>query len=59
MKLIRQGLVHLGTEFPDLTYEQNTLLGKVVEKIEMIVPSIKEHEALEHHELVADDGLEI
>jgi hypothetical protein len=59
MKLIRQGLVHLGINFPDLTHEQNTLLGKVVEKIEMIVPEIQEHEALEHHELAPDDGLEI
>lgn len=59
MKLIRQGLVHLGANFPNLTYEQNTLLGKVVEKIEMLVPSIQEHEELEHSEIVPDDGLEI
>ncbi len=59
MKLIRQGLVHLGADFPDLTLEQNTLLGKVVERIEMLVPEITEHEELEHSELVPDDGLEI
>jgi len=59
MKLIRQGLVHLGANFPDLTYEQNTLLGKVVEKIEMLVPEIQEHEELERDELVADDELSL
>jgi len=59
MKLIRQGLIHLGADFPELTYEQNTLLGKVVERIEMIVPEIRGHEELEHHELVPDDGLEV
>jgi hypothetical protein len=59
MKLIRQGLVHLGADFPNLTYEQNTLLGKVVEKIEMLVPEIREHEELERSEIVPDDGLEI
>jgi len=59
MKLIRQGLVHLGANFPDLTYEQNTLLGKVVEKIEMLVPEIQEHEELERDELVPDDELSL
>jgi hypothetical protein len=59
MKLIRQGLVHLGADFPDLTYEQNTLLGKVVEKIEMIVPEIEEHEVYEEQALAPEDGLEI
>jgi hypothetical protein len=59
MKLIRQGLVHLGADFPDLTAEQMTLLGKVVERIEMLVPEITEHEEMEHSELVPDDGLEI
>jgi hypothetical protein len=59
MKLIRQGLVHLGANFPDLTLEQNTLLGKVVEKIEMIVPEIQEHEELEYDELVPDDELKL
>jgi hypothetical protein len=59
MKLIRQGLVHLGADFPDLTAEQMTLLGKVVERIEMLVPEIREHEELEHGELAPDDGLEV
>lgn len=59
MKLIRQGLVHLGANFPDLTTEQMTLLGKVVERIEMLVPEIREHEELEHQGLVPDDELEI
>lgn len=59
MKLIRQGLVHLGANFPDLTAEQNTLLGKVVERIEVLVPEIREHEEMEHERLVPDDGLEI
>jgi hypothetical protein len=57
MKLIRQGLVYLGANFPDLTYEQNTLLGKAVEKIEMIVPEIQEHEESERGELMPDDEL--
>jgi hypothetical protein len=58
MKLIRQGLVYLGANFPDLTCEQNTLLETVVEKIEMLVPEIQEHEALERSHLAPDDGLE-
>jgi hypothetical protein len=59
MKLIRQGLVHLGANFPDLTAEQNTLLGKVVERIEMIVPEIEAREEPERQDLVPEDGLEI
>jgi hypothetical protein len=59
MKLIRQGLVHLGVNYPDLTFEQNTLLGKVVEKIEMIVPEIQERDHYEAHDLIAEDGLEM
>jgi hypothetical protein len=59
MKLIRHGLVHLGANFPDLTAEQNTLLGKVVERIEMIVPEIEAREEMEREALVPDDGLEI
>ena len=59
LKLIRQGLVHLGANYPDLTAEQNTNVGKLIEKVEMIVPSIQKHEQLEHHELVPDDGLEV
>lgn len=59
MKLIRQGLVHLGIDFPDITVEQNTLLGKVVEKIELIVPEIREREELEHQSIIPDDGLEV
>ena len=59
MKLLRQGLVHLGANYPDLTAEQNTNVGKLIEKVEMIVPSIQKHEQLEHHELVPDDGLEV
>jgi hypothetical protein len=35
------------------------LLGKVVERIEMLVPEIVEHEEMEQKELVPDDGLEI
>jgi hypothetical protein len=59
MKLIRQGLVHLGANFPDLTYDQNNILGKVVEKIETIVPSIQERSVYECYELVPQDGFEV
>jgi hypothetical protein len=59
MKLIRQGLVHLGASYPDLTFEQNTLLGTVIEKIEMIVPEIQERDHYEAHDLIAEDGLEM
>jgi hypothetical protein len=59
MKLIRQGLVYLGADFPDLTAEQMTLLGRVVERIEMLVPEIVEHEEMEHIGLLPNDGLEI
>ena len=59
MKLIRQGLVFLGANSPDLTYEQNTLLGKVVEKIEVLVPAIEHREEWEHEGYLPDDGLDV
>ena len=59
LKLIRQGLVYLGANYPDLTTEQMTNVGKLIEKVEIIVPSIQKHEELEHNEIVPDDGLEI
>ncbi len=59
MTLIRQGLVHLGANFPDLSAEQMTILGKVVGRIEMLVPDIRAHEELEHQKLAPEDGLEI
>ncbi|MDR1320681.1 MAG: hypothetical protein LBK56_04550 [Gracilibacteraceae bacterium] len=59
MRLIRQGLVYLGADFPDLTYEQNTLLSKVVEKIETLVPEIREHEELEREVPLPNDELEL
>ena len=59
LKLIRQGLVHLGADYPHLTVEQMTTVGKVIEQIEAIVPEIQEHEEMEHSELVPDDELEL
>jgi len=59
LKLLRQGLVHLGADYPDLTVEQMTNVGRLIEKIGIIVPEIRGHEELEHNELVPDDGLEI
>lgn len=59
LKLIRQGLVHLGADYPHLTVEQMTMVGKVIEKIETIVPEIQEHEEKEHRGLVPDDELEL
>ena len=59
LKLMRQGLVYLGANYPDLTTEQMTNVGKLIEKVEIVVPSIQAHEELEHSELVPDDGLEV
>jgi len=59
MKLIRHGHVYLGANYPDLTLEQNTLLNKVVGKIEMLVPEIQEREELERDDLIEEDGLEL
>jgi hypothetical protein len=59
LKLIRQGLVHLGADYPHLTVEQMTNVGELIEKIEMIVPAIREREIYEQYDLVAEDGLEI
>ena len=59
LKLIRQGLVHLGADYPHLTAEQMTNVGKLIERVEIIVPSLREREYYEHQDLVAEDGLEI
>jgi len=59
LKLIHQGLVHLGADYPHLTAEQMTNVGKLIEKVEMIVPAIKERSIYEALELVAEDGLEM
>ena len=59
LKLIHQGLVHLGADYPHLTSEQMTNVGKLIEKVEMIVPAIQERSLYEAHDLVAEDGLEI
>jgi len=59
LKLIHQGLVHLGADYPHLTSEQMTNVGKVIEKVEMIVPAIQQRSMYEAHDLVAEDGLEM
>jgi len=59
LKLIHQGLVHLGANYPHFTSEQMTNVGKIIEKIELIIPAIKERSVYESHELVPEDGLEI
>jgi len=59
LKLLHQGLVHLGADYPHLTSEQMTNVGKLIEKVEMIVPAIKERSLYEAHDLVAEDGLEV
>jgi len=59
LKLIYQGLVHLGADYPHLTTEQMTNIGKLIEKVEMLVPAIREREVYEHQDLAAEDGLEI
>ena len=59
LKLIHQGLVHLGADYPHLTAEQMTNVGKLIEKVEMIVPAIQERSVYEAQELVAEDGLEL
>jgi hypothetical protein len=59
MKLIRQGLVHLGADYPHLTAEQMTNVGKLIEKVEIIVPELREREPYEEQDLLEEDGLEI
>ena len=59
LKLIRQGLVHLGADYPHLTAEQMTNVGKLIEKVEIIVPALRERDYYEDQDLVAEDGLEI
>jgi hypothetical protein len=36
-----------------------TNVGKLIEKVEMIVPEIQERDLFESQDLVAEDGLEI
>lgn len=59
LKLIHQGLVFLGANFSNLTAEQMTNVGKLIEKVEMIVPAIQQRSLYESHDLVAEDGLEM
>ena len=58
-KLIRTGLVFLAMNCGDITTEQNVQIGKLINRIDVIVPEVQKHEVLEHQGLVADDGLEI
>ena len=59
LKLMRQGLVYLGANYPDLTTEQMTNVGKLIEKVEIIVPSIQERSEFERQDLLPEDGIEI
>jgi len=59
LKLIHQGLVHLGADYPHLTAEQMTNVGKLIEKVEMMVPEIQERSLYEAHDLIPEDGLEM
>jgi hypothetical protein len=59
LKLIRQGLVHLGADYPHLTVEQMTNVGKLIERVEIIVPALRGRAAYEEQDLVEEDGLEI
>jgi hypothetical protein len=58
IKVIYQGLAQL-VKNGEITQEQNTAYGKVIEKIEDIVPEITNHEEKEHYGLVADDELDL
>ena len=59
LKLIHQGLVHLGADYPHLTAEQMANVGKLIDKVEIIVPAIQERSVYESHEFLPEDGLEI
>jgi len=59
LKLLHQGLVHLGANYPHLSTEQMINVGKLIEKVEIIVPAIQARSVQEAHGLVAEDGLEI
>jgi hypothetical protein len=58
MRLIRHGLVHLGADFSELSAAQMTLIGRMVERIETLMPRIAEHEALEQYDHEQEDVLE-
>jgi len=59
LTVIHQGLLYLGTNYPDLTSSQMKSVGEIIEKIEMIVPVIKDRDGYEQHNLLPEDGLEI
>jgi len=59
LKLIHQGLVHFGADFSQLTVQQMMSVGKIIEKVEIIVPAIQARSIHEAHELVPEDGLEV
>jgi len=61
LKLIHQGLVHLGADYPNLTAEQMTSVDEIIKKVEIVIPDIQDAPVYEEHELVAegaDDELE-
>lgn len=58
MKVIRQGLTQL-VNSGDISFEQNTLYGGIIEKIEDIVPAITNNEEKEHAGLIENDELEL
>jgi hypothetical protein len=59
LKMLYRGLVHLGADYPHLTADQMTNVGKLIEKVEIIVPAIRERSVYENYELVPQDGLEV
>ncbi|MDR2559190.1 MAG: hypothetical protein LBC86_06575 [Oscillospiraceae bacterium] len=62
LKIIHQGLVRLGCEGSvpgggELSADDMEELDMAMRKVEQIIPKIINHEILEHHDLVPDDGL--
>lgn len=57
LKLIHKGLIYFGADYLLLTAKQIANIGKIIEKIEMIVPVLDKHEETTDYELTYDDGL--
>jgi hypothetical protein len=58
IKIIHQGLTQL-VKNGEVSFEHNTAYGKIIEKIEDIIPEIKSHEKKEELKLISDDELEL
>lgn len=59
LKLIHSSLVTLVGTNEDTSYQQEKAIGSILDKIEIIIPEILNHQDYEEKGLLADDGLEL